>query len=185
MIIYNNYKLPLNLEYVGDGFTIRKTGHCSNKETLDFMQALCQHLIAHPDPFIVPVVDFQYLGQKSDYYHIYSYDMIRMGDITKEEKTIIWEVVRAKGAWANSEYCSAPTTDPLHIFRDDAVISSEQAWQDYPELMNYLGEVIEQGRYHDLHDENIMVDGNRDYKIIDLEGFINPPLSDPSNDWIT
>src|SRR5277367_5136081 len=105
MIIYNNYKLPKGLEYVGDGFTIRKTVHCSNKETMLFMQALCQHLIAHPDPLVVPVVGFQYLGQKSDYYHIYSYDMTRMGDISREERSIIWEVVRAKGAWANSKYC--------------------------------------------------------------------------------
>src|SRR5271170_4449525 len=142
MIIYNNYKLPPYLKYVGDGFTVRKTSLPSDKETLDFMQALCQHLIAHPDPLVVPVVGFQNLGQGSNFKYTYSYDMVRMGDISQDERDIIWEVVRAKGAWANSKYCSAPTTDPLHIFREDAAISPQKAWQNYPQLMHYLEQII-------------------------------------------
>lgn len=61
MITYSNYKLPPGLEYVGDGFTIRKTSHCSGKKAFEFMQALCLHLMAHPDSMIVPVSDFQFL----------------------------------------------------------------------------------------------------------------------------
>lgn len=184
MITYSNYKLPPGLEYVGDGFTIRKTVLCSNEETLQFMQALCQHLMARPDPTIVPVYDFQYLGRKSNHSFQYSYDMKRLGDLTEGEKKSIWEVVRAKGAWANSKYCSAPTTDPLHKFRSDAEITPEQAWMSYPQLMNYLTELIKRDRYYDLHDENIMRDEDYSYRIIDLEGFLNLPLSLPENDWI-
>lgn len=184
MITYSNYKLPPGLEYIGDGFTIRKTVECSNKETVQFMQALCQHLIAHPDPMIVPVYSFEYLGEKASHCYSYSYDMMRLGDLTDEEKKIIWEVTRAKGAWPGAGD-GPPKSDPLHQFQSNAKVTPEQAWQDYPELMNYLGEVIKLGRYYDLHDENIMRGEDGLYKIIDIEGFLNVSLSQPDNDWIT
>jgi hypothetical protein len=184
MITYSNYKLPPGLEYVGDGFTIRKTVECSKKETIQFMQALCQHLIAHPDPMIVPVYSFEYLGEKASHTYSYSYDMMRLGDLTDEERKIIWEVTRAKGSWPGAGNCGAPSKDPLRIFREDAKITSEQAWQDYPKLMAYLGEVIKQSRYHDMHEENILMDEEANYRIIDLEGFLNLPLSLSENDWI-
>jgi hypothetical protein len=185
MITYSNYKLPPGLEYIGNGFTIRKTSCCSSKETLEFMQALCLHLISHPDPMIVPVVGFEDLGQESDHLFTYTYDMVRLGELTKQEKEIIWEVVRAKGSCPSDENIGLPSPDPLHIFREDAKITSEQAWQQYPQLMQYLDEVIKQGRYFDLHDENIMRDEDGQMRLIDLEGFLNTPLSLSDNDWIT
>lgn len=184
MITYSNYKLPHGLEYVGDGFTIRKTVLCSDKDSLHFMQALCQHLIAHPDPMIVPVYAFQYLGEKAGHCYSYSYDMMRLGNLTDEEKKIIWEVTRAKGSWPGAGD-GPPKSDPIHQFQSNPKITPEQAWQDYPKLMTYLGEVIKQNRYYDMHDENILMDEEANYRLIDLEGLINIPLSQPDNQWIT
>lgn len=170
MIKYSNYKLPHGLEYVGDGFTIRKTAHCSGKGTLEFMRTLCQHLIAHPDPMIVPVYSFEYLGQRAEHEYAYTYDMQRLGEISQEENNLIWQV---GDAWRDG------ISNPARHH------SLHWAWDKYPKLMSYLEEMIKLDRYHDLHGENILLDENAEYKIIDIEGFLNAPLSLPENDWIT
>lgn len=180
MITYSNYKLPPGLEYVGDGFTIRKTSHCSGKKAFEFMQALCLHLMAHPDSMIVPVSDFQFLGRNADHDFVYSYDMQRLGVISEEEENLIWQV---GDGWRSR------IADPIHQFiskplSTKEVISLERAWQEYPKLMNFLGEIIKQDRYHDLHGENILLDDDANYRIIDLEGFLNSPLSLPENAWL-
>lgn len=176
MIQYNNYKLPKGLEYVGDGWTVRKTTVCYGDEAFNFMKGLCKHLIAHPDPMIVPVYSFEYLGAYSEGRHRYSYDMMRLGDISRHEADIIWDV---GDAWRSG------SKDPLRIYRTNAKTQGEKNWQEYPKLMGFLQQIIQQERYYDLHGENIMMDTDENYRIIDLEGFSNPPLSNPSNAWIT
>lgn len=178
MIHYSNYKLPHGLEYVGDGYTVRKTALCTGKDALDFYRGLCQHLIAHPDPMIVPVYRFEYLGAQANNVHKYSYDMMRMGNISREEATIVWQV---GDAW---RFQYAEAVDPTRQFKVDAEYSVEECWTTYPKLMHFLKEVVVLNRYHDLHGENVMMDNDGEYRLIDLEGFYNPPLSNPSNTWI-
>lgn len=179
MIHYNNYKLPDGLEYVGDGWTVRKTATCKGNETFEFIKTLCQRLIVHPDPMIVPVYSFKYLGACADFSHKYQYDMRRLGDLSKEETETIWQV---GDAWR------AGSSDPTRIFVPKPVfegyIPADKAWEKYPKLMHFLQEVIKLDRYHDLHGENVMMDEDENYRLIDVEGFLNPPLARPSNAWI-
>jgi hypothetical protein len=51
--------------------------------------------------------------------------------------------------------------------------------------MTFLEKVISLDRYHDLHGENVMMDNDGDFRLIDIDGFNNPPLSLPENNWIT
>jgi hypothetical protein len=177
MIKYSNYKLPYGLKYIGDGYTVRKTTTCSGQKTLHFMRALCEHLIARPDPMVVPVYKFQNLSSKVENLYQYSYDMLRLGDLDGNEKEIIWQV---GNAWRNG------IAKPTRQFTEygEKVYSVSKAWDTYPELMKYLGKIVKQDRYHDLHGGNIMKDEEGLYKIIDIEGFLNTPLSQPSNHWI-
>jgi len=179
MIHYNNHKLPYGLEYIGDGFTIRKTASCYGMATLEFFRGLCQHLIAHPDPMIVPIYRFEYLGAYSNNDHRYSYDMMRVGDLSREEKEIVWQVGDAWRFFYNQPI------DPTRKFKVNAVLTSEECWAKHPQLMHFLKEVIVLNRYHDLHGENVMMDNDGQFRLIDLESFHNPPLSKPSNNWIT
>lgn len=180
MVHYNNYKLPDGLEYVGDGWTIRKTATCKGNETFKFISTLCRHLIAHPDPMVVPIYSFEYLGAYGDNTHKYQYDMRRLGDLCKEEIQAVWQVGEA---WR------AESPDPARIFVPKEVmkdyITTDQAWAKYPKLMNFLQEVVKLDRYHDLHGENVMMDEEENYRLVDVEGFLNNPLSNPSNTWIT
>jgi hypothetical protein len=57
--------------------------------------------------------------------------------------------------------------------------------KEYPDLAAFMDEVLRQGRYRDVHSGNFLKDEDGSYKIIDLEGFINTPLSRGDNDWIT
>lgn len=179
MIHYNNYKLPPGLEYVGDGFTIRKTALINGKWAFEFMRELCNHLIAHPDPMIVPVSCFEFLGLAAGNVHKYSYDMMRLGDLSRKEVDIIWQV---GDAWRH--FHGYPNLDPTKQFKDDAVYSAEECWEQHPKLMLFLKEVIVLNRYHDLHGENVMMDNDGDYRLVDIEGFLNSPLSQPENDWL-
>ena len=52
-------------------------------------------------------------------------------------------------------------------------------------LAIFLDTVIRQNRYHDLHHGNVMLDADKNYRLIDVEGFQNDyPLNDKRNDWI-
>jgi hypothetical protein len=180
MIAYNNHKLPPGLEYVGDGFIVRKTAVCTGKEAFSFMKALCKHLIAQPDPMIVPTYSFEYIGESTGIYK-YQYDMMRLGNISEREKQIIWQVV---DAWRAGSYDPAKHFLPHRPIGYKDYITVEQAWEAYPKLMAFLNEIIKLGRYHDLHGENIMLDNDAEYRLVDLESFNNPPLSLPENNWI-
>jgi hypothetical protein len=180
MITYSNYNLQPGLEYVKDGFTIRKTVHCSRKQTVEFMRALCAHLIAHPDPMVVPIYDFQYLGQVAQHDFKYSYDMLRLGEISEIENRIIWQV-----GYAHSDGSSDPVHNFKHTVWVKTHIDAEYAWKNHFKLMTFLEKVISLDRYHDLHGENVMMDNDGEFRLIDIDGFNNPPLSLPENNWIT
>lgn len=188
MIEDEREQLPPGLEYI-DSHTIRKREVCFGEETFHFMERLCKHLIAHPDPLIVPVYAFQREPSitywktygKYDIGYAYYYDMMRLHHISEMEKQIIWQV-----AYAKIRGIQHPTREfserPVYIYK--TIIPIEQAWEQFPRLMTYLGEVVQVNRYHDLHGENVMLDHDAGYRLIDLEGFKNPPLSRPSNGWL-
>jgi hypothetical protein len=170
----NYCKLPNNLEYVGDGHTVRKTDFVHGYQAFEFMKSLVKHLQANPDPLIVSVSNFQFVRQQKQQYW-YSYDMARLDDITEEESHIVWAV---GDAWR------AGFAEPWKKFKKDSQYTVEYAWEKYPKLMSFCQKVVKQNRYGDLHGENVMQDQNNNYRLIDLEGFLNPPLELISNNWI-
>ena len=163
-----------SIEYIDNGFRVRKTARCCGTETLKFIEALCHKLILQPDPMVVSVYDFKIIDMKSIFDYVYSYDMKRLNDISDFEKNIIDEASLSK--WFSPS---------LKSFRKSSNIDIDLAWDKYYLLMNFLTRVIDQDRYHDLHGGNIMKDNDGSYRLIDLEGFCNSPLSRPSNSWIT
>lgn len=170
---YNYYRLPDNLEYI-DVDNVRKTAFVRGKSAFDFMKALVLHFEANPDPLVVPVSNFQFINQQNQIYY-YSYDMHRLGDLSMEESNIVWAV---GDAWRDG------IVEPWKTFSEDAIYDVEYAWEKHPKLMSFCQTVVEQRRYADLHGENVMQDHHDDYRLIDLEGFLNHPLELASNNWI-
>lgn len=169
MIQYPN--LFNNLKYVGaNQMIVRKTAQTSMRSNFDFMKTLCTHLINNPDPMIVPVYSFNIL--QNDHYACfkYSYDMMAMGTLSGDEKDVV-NLVSNKVDY----YGEITESDP----------NIQNCWKQQPELMSFLDKLVKQDRYFDLHDGNIMIDHEENYRVIDLEGFIQYSLSDPRNDWIT
>lgn len=140
------------------------------REMLIFMETLCQHLIARPDPSIVHVLDFQDHGRHRDGTYIYTYDMERLYPLTKSEKKIIQA--------AKSDWFYGGRFPSISLFEE--VVKGKK---EYPDLIDFLEKVMRAGRYTDIHDGNIMIDTVRDYKLIDLEGFYHAPLDHYKNQW--
>lgn len=160
-----------------DEHTVRKEFGTSDKEVVHFMNGLLEHLILDPDPLIVPVYDFYIKGIENGRWS-YRYDMQRCAPISAEDK---W-IVEAVGDSIDME---APYRDITSVW-DDEFTGRElaQVWKDHFELMNFLEQIVKQGRYFDLHGGNVMINHDNNYVLIDLEGFINVPLSLPENNWI-
>lgn len=154
------------LQLVGDSI-VRKTEHYASKHKLDYMWCLFNHFIIHPDPMVVPVVSYAILEKSSKYYDYdygYSYDMIRLGLLSEQEKDIINEVGDLVDRHGSKAF------DHINDKLECRTIM-EQAQKDYPNLLIFLKELVKIGRYHDLHAGNIMLDLDENYRIIDLEGF--------------
>ncbi len=165
MIRYPN--LVGNLKYVGSNqAVVRKIALTSNRDHRDFVKALCQHFIAHPNPMMVPIYSFRDLsfGSGGSYFR-YCYDMKAMGMLSGDEKRI----VDFMGDNPSPNHASIPGFRKM-----------------FPELMSFLELVINQNRYHDLHSGNVMLDEEENYRLVDVEGFLNSKkLDDPINKWIT
>jgi hypothetical protein len=166
------HNLPPQVEYINDN-VIRKTAWTSLANTIEFIEALCNHLICHPDPMIVPIYAFENQGyQAYSGRYRYTYDMQALLLLQPEEKRLINRV-------ANIYECA----EELPSQSKDQKI--KEGWINYPELMKFLDKVVSMGRYRDLHDGNIMIDEFDNYQIIDIEGFIYGNLEDSNNAWIT
>lgn len=161
--------LPYFIKMVGDN-VVRKTAQASMPETIQFMEKICNFLIAHPVPTIVPVYDFQYHGRQEDGNHHYTYDMEKMCRLSGDEKKIINTVA---DDWATH------SNRPSECLLEWAV----RGRADHPDLMDFLEFVIRDGNYSDLHSGNIMLDSDGRYRLIDLEGFYHTPLSHHKNRW--
>jgi hypothetical protein len=171
MITMRKYpqSLQFNLKYLDD-HTIRKNGGASIEFNRQFMEILFTHLMIHPEPMVVPVYDFQILDNKGGVFH-YQYDMKALLMLHAEEKRLV-----------NRSFNRYEMYGELPSRSEDTII--QQGWQDWPNLLRFMEQWILLGRHLDIHDGNIMIDENDQYKLVDIEGFIHHPIDDPINDWI-
>jgi hypothetical protein len=151
--------------------TIRKTTRGVLDRTFEFMNALIKHFIHNPDPLVVPIYSYKVLLIKRDN-NSYQYDMMRLGLLPKEERALVDDAgdladKYGKGFWSKAN--------------KDFYLK----FQQNSKLASFLETISSQGRYHDLHSGNIMMDMDGDYRLVDLEGFTNNPLEAFDNDWIT
>lgn len=170
--------LPSHIVLVNDK-VVRKIANTINHEVIEFVEGLARHFIASSDSMVVPIYNFEYSFKKDAYgyeaYH-YTYEMARLGKLSEIEQSVIDTV---------GDGHSVGITKPCALGRNAACQKHlDEAWEHYPKIMDFLGQVIEQRRYVDLHGGNIMVDENGDYKLIDIEGFMKYPLIGAHNEWI-
>jgi hypothetical protein len=167
------------VQLMSDG-VIRKIERCSMEKTFEFMSSLIKHFIAYPDSTVVPVYAFQVVEARRDNY-TYSYDMMRLGILTSEERVLIDLV----GDMTDKYGSAAFDHEPNDYLQGHYNYTLEQGKKDFPKLYDFLHLVVLQSRYHDIHSGNILMDLEEDYRLIDLEGFLVTPLSRPENDWIS
>lgn len=154
------------IDFLKDG-TVRKTCICEDPYSMEFMEAAIKHFIAQPDPLVVPVSNYRRVKKL-----MYTYDMKKLEQLSPEEDNLV------------------DTVGDMHFDVGDRACSIIEmrhpgVREVFPVLFPFLEQVISDGRYWDVHSGNILVQNINDYRLIDLEGFVNEPLSDPSNDWIS
>lgn len=159
---------------------VRKEAMQGTLKGFKCISAIIQHFIIKPSPTVVPVFNFTVLEMRQDSHdsqygtYRYSYDMARMYPLNADEKYIIesFRAYRHLTSLPKEAYIAYPKLIPLRA--------------SYPLMFKFMSKVIREQRYTDIHDGNFMKDRERNYRIIDLEGFINyKGLDDPSNKWIT
>jgi hypothetical protein len=156
MIRYS-HSLPTGLEIISDS-VVRKTPRASCYETVFFMKTLCEHLINHPDPLVVPIYNFSSSSKRNvDGTFEYSYDMMRLGMLSKEDKNFIRS--RDKLTGGNVDVPVKPNN----------------------KLKRFIDIVSDKDDYWDLHCENVLIDLEEEYKLIDIEGFFRYKIG---NNWI-
>jgi len=154
---------------------VRKTWTTYNKEWFDYMEALINHFINHPNPKVVPVYNFfsyldgEMLSKKS---YSYSYDMMRCGILPQEDRRLI-DLMGDLNERHGQGY---------QYLENDIVVPLAESNK---KLYNFMMEVILENEYWDIHSGNILMNEDGDYCLIDLEGFMRLPLNDPRNNWIT
>lgn len=143
---------------------VRKEAGFSQKGSLDWIRKLCNHVIANPDPMVVPVYRFEVLEERDDSNgrwgtYRYAYEMMRLPMLDRYEKQLISDVI--------SHYKPVPldVADPNLV----------RGWRELPELMKFMNKVLAEGHYTDLHNNNFLKDQEGNYRIIDLEGFRRYP----------
>jgi len=97
--------------------------------------------------------------------------MERLGLLSKEERKLIDDCGVAQD-YLGIDFWSKSSEEFRFKFKDN------------PKLALFVQCLSEQGRYWDLHSGNIMMDMDGNYKVVDLEGFLNTPLELPENNWI-
>lgn len=167
MIKYSTRLPPGKSVFLLDNGNVLKTSRFTMNRTFHFMDALLKHLIINPDHLVVPIINYTVIDNKT-----YSYEMERLGILDNKERYFINKLgglvdLYGKDAWQ------------IYI---EELGSLHNA---LPKLGQFLKTVIEQDRYHDLHSGNVMRDTECNYRLVDIEGFLNTPLSLPDNNWIT
>lgn len=162
-------RLPYFVKLVNDT-TVRKHAQASMIESVLFMEKLCNYLIAHPDPTIVPVYGFEYLGREEDGNFHYTYDMEKLYHLSRDEKNVIEEIA---ADWYGA--ARLPSESHLEWVRRGRC--------EYSGLVNFLETVIKLNRYTDINRGNIMLDQDGNYRLIDLESFFHSPIDNEKNLW--
>jgi hypothetical protein len=157
-----NVEVHYGIKLVDDR-VIRKEAYYSQRNNFEFIRNLANHLIANPDPMVVPVYRFEVMEETPEKEnrtwgsYKYAYEMMRLLMLTRAEKEIITTMIQKK--YSDSQ--------------DHPVIQG--ARRDYPELHAFMSRVLSEGHYTDLHDQNFLKDEQGNYRIIDLEGFTRYP----------
>ncbi len=144
---------------------VRKEAQFSTRESFEWIRKLVLHLLANPNPMVVPIYSFEVVEETNEQENArwgvykYAYEMMRLPMLTKEEKNIITKMIARRG----------------NVQRDDPNPDFQQGWQEYPTLMVFMNRVLADGYYTDLHDNNFLKDEEGNYRIIDLEGFGSYP----------
>lgn len=156
-----NIEQRMGITLVSDS-VVRKEYSYGSRNAFEWIQKLCNHLIANPDPMVVPVYKFEVLEihDKPDSRwgtYRYAYEMKRLFMLNREEKELISTLVQTNGY------------NPVE--RDHPHEKIKRGWQEIPDLMNFMNQVFADKQYNDIHNQNFLKDENGEYKIIDLEGF--------------
>lgn len=166
-----NLPSGLGLELV-DEMTVRKTGNNYNRRT-EFLQTLVSRLEREEHPLIVHAHNFQSFTESGT--KKYSYDMKRLGILSRSEKDLITNFDRFY--WNHSKSIIGADNHP----------GVQEYLTDYPQLFKFLSHIYVWHKYTDIHSGNIMMDEDRSYRLIDLEGFnmgTGDPIT-PSNPFVS
>lgn len=157
---------------------VRKDARVNTIEDARAIEVLCKYFMDTKDPMVVEIYNFQHLKplpNKAPSVYTYSgygyfYEMKRLAKLSSEEKDLIEDMAYLGRVKALSEI--------------DKNFHNKKA---YPKLVDFMLEVLQQNRYHDLHSGNFLKDEFGDYKLIDIEGFFNygRPLTDPGYAWLS
>ena len=143
---------------------VRKTASFSQRSSFEWIRQLSNHLIANPDPMVVPIYRFEVLEERETESarwgtYRYAYEMKRLPMLDKNEKELITKVI--------SNYGPVDRDTPDPILRG--------GWRELPKLMEFMNKVLADGNYTDLHNNNFLKDQEGNYLIIDIEGFSRYP----------
>lgn len=146
---------------------IRKEAQFSTRESFEWIRSLVLHLLANPNPMVVPLYRFEVMEEtpsKNNSHwgtYRYAYEMMRLPMLTNEEKQVITWMIREKYRG--------------QVHQNDSRPEAQKAWREYPTLVQFMNRVLADGYYTDLHDNNFLKDEEGNYRIIDLEGFGSYP----------
>lgn len=162
MFRYNNNLGVYGLTLINDR-VVRKEAVYSRLESLNFIQKLVNHLIANPDPMVVPVYKFEILDSGSSRSpwnaFSYAYEMMRLPMLSRDEKSLINKMISHR----------------YNLDKDELHPDLTSGRREFPKLFKFMKQVIDDENYTDLHDGNFLKDEEGDYRIIDLEGFYKYP----------
>lgn len=144
---------------------VRKTCVCEDPYSMEFMGVLINHFMKCPDPDVVPIFKYKKIKKL-----MYAYDMAQLELTSEQEDQLIDEV-------GDAAFSHGKRACTVVEFAHPGVR------EVFPTLFPFLEKIILEDKYWDLHSGNVMIH-NGNYKLIDLEGFLNEPLSNPKNDWI-
>jgi hypothetical protein len=164
------------VKVLSDG-VIRKTVVQAMPQIMAFMQRLCNHFISYPDPLVVPVYSFKILEDRKNYYCTYSYDMMRLGILSPDERRLIDRIGDLTDFHGKNSF--------LFLNQDLSVLDIKKELNNYPKLSLFLKTVVEDNKYFDVHSGNILMDFEGQYRLVDLEGFYRSEYYKTNYDWIT
>lgn len=148
-----------------DNGNVRKTGTALNDIYMGLITTLLDKVIKEKPIHVVPVLAYKVLDSRH-----YQYEMQRCGLLTPSER----ELINTVGNLHDRHGILACEQDmfDLHFYS-----------KQHPKLFEFLKMIVMDDKYWDIHSGNILMNEDREYCLIDLEGFIKAPI-ELHNDWI-